>query len=144
VRPGLAHTDIHVRSLATAQADEVIELVSHICLQHAVVKMRLFARVLCLEGHDDLAAEATAAFERLVAKVPLPQTYFQTHIPHIYICVIEMRVASTELRCTQSWASRRKETTRLLSWRTRAACKESARCRSSSRQPLLSQAVLLC
>jgi hypothetical protein len=64
MRPGLAHADIHVRSLATAQAYEVIELVSHIFLQHAVVKMRLFARVLCLEGHDDLAAEATAAFER--------------------------------------------------------------------------------
>ena len=38
--------------------------------QFAVVKMRLFARVLCLEGHVDLAADATAAFERLVAKVP--------------------------------------------------------------------------
>ncbi len=121
MRPGLAHTDIYVRSLAprkhVAQAYEVIELVSHICLQHAVVKMRLFARVLCLEGHDDLAAEATAAFERLVAKVPLPQTYFQTHTPHI--CVIETRVASTEVRCTQSWASRRKKTKRMMWWRTR-------------------------
>ena len=31
--------------------------------------MRLFARVLCLEKHEDLAADATAAYERLVAKV---------------------------------------------------------------------------
>ena len=38
-------------------------------LQFAVVKMRLFARVLCLERHEDLAADATAAYERLVAKV---------------------------------------------------------------------------
>ena len=38
-------------------------------LQYAVVKMRLFARVLCLEGHEQLAADATAAFHRLVEKV---------------------------------------------------------------------------
>ena len=38
-------------------------------LQYAVVKMRLFARVLCLEGHEDLASDATAAFHRLVEKV---------------------------------------------------------------------------
>ena len=31
--------------------------------------MRLFARVLCLEGHEQMAADATAAFHRLVEKV---------------------------------------------------------------------------
>lgn len=40
--------------------------------QYAVVKMRLFARVLCLEGHEDLAADATAAYHRLVEKVAPP------------------------------------------------------------------------
>ena len=34
--------------------------------QHAVIKMRLFARVLCLEGYDELAAEATESLKRLV------------------------------------------------------------------------------
>ena len=35
--------------------------------QHAVVKMRLFARVLCLEGHAEIASEATEALDRLIA-----------------------------------------------------------------------------
>ena len=29
--------------------------------------MRLFARVLCLEGYDDLASDAAAALDRLIA-----------------------------------------------------------------------------
>jgi hypothetical protein len=35
--------------------------------QHAVVKMRLFARVLFLEGYESLAEDAAAALERLVS-----------------------------------------------------------------------------
>jgi len=34
--------------------------------------MRLFARVLLLEGHDEVAAEAAAAYERLHAKLGAP------------------------------------------------------------------------
>jgi hypothetical protein len=41
-------------------------------LQFAVVKMRLFARVLCLEGFDELAAEAADALARLVARLGDP------------------------------------------------------------------------
>ena len=41
--------------------------------QHAVIKMRLFARVLCLEGYDDLAAEATESLKRLVEELGEPE-----------------------------------------------------------------------
>ena len=49
-----------------------INTIEKACGKYAVVKMRLFARVLCLEGHEDLSSDATAAFQRLVAKVPFP------------------------------------------------------------------------
>ena len=35
--------------------------------QHAVVKMRLFARVLFLEQYEELAHDATEALQRLIA-----------------------------------------------------------------------------
>jgi hypothetical protein len=35
--------------------------------KHAVTKMRLFARVAFLEGHEDVAAAAADALQRLVA-----------------------------------------------------------------------------
>lgn len=41
--------------------------------KHAVAKMRLFARVLFLEGHQEMAAEAAAALERLVRELGDPE-----------------------------------------------------------------------
>ena len=43
------------------------------CGQYAVVKMKLFARVLCLEGFDQLATDATDAYQRLVVKLGEPK-----------------------------------------------------------------------
>ena len=68
--------------------------------QFAVVKMRLFARVLCLEGHDDVAADATAAFERLVAKVCAHTQIIHNVCMYVCVCVsVFARTRSTHSAC---------------------------------------------
>jgi hypothetical protein len=42
-----------------------IKTIERACGQHAVVKMRLFARVLCLEGYDELSGGLAVPSVRL-------------------------------------------------------------------------------
>jgi hypothetical protein len=68
------HTLHRVTTMSPAALARRIVTIEKACGKYAVVKMRLFARVLCLEGYEELAADATAAFERLVAKLGEPNT----------------------------------------------------------------------
>uniref|UniRef100_A0A7S2WS01 Uncharacterized protein n=1 Tax=Rhizochromulina marina TaxID=1034831 RepID=A0A7S2WS01_9STRA len=60
------HTLHRVRTMDEAALARRIKAIERAAGQHAVVKMRLFARVLCLEGHDELASDATASLQRLI------------------------------------------------------------------------------
>jgi len=60
------HTLMRVRTMSEKKLDQRIRTIERAKGQHAVIKMRLFARVLCLEGYEDLAAEATESLKRLV------------------------------------------------------------------------------
>ena len=67
------HTLMRVRTMsedALARRRKAIERAKG---KHAVVKMRLFARVLFLEGYSSLADEATESLERLVAELGDPE-----------------------------------------------------------------------
>ena len=64
-----AHTLMRVRTMNEAALARRATAIERACGRHAVVKMRLFARVLCLEGYDELAEEATAALARLIEKL---------------------------------------------------------------------------
>eukprot|EP00961_Rhodomonas_salina_P247203 3339821-Rhodomonas_salina.1 len=48
-------------------------LTAWLCFQFAVVKMRLFARVLCLEGYQELSEDAAGALSRLIAVLGEPE-----------------------------------------------------------------------
>lgn len=67
------HTLMRVRTMNEAGLGRRIKAIERASGQHAVVKMRLFARVLCLEGYDDLAFEANESLERLVIKLGDPE-----------------------------------------------------------------------
>ena len=64
-----AHTLMRVRTMNEAALARRATVIERACGRHAVIKMRLFARVLCLEGYDELAEEATAALARLIEKL---------------------------------------------------------------------------
>ena len=61
-----AHTLMRVRTMNEAALDRRIAVIERAKGKHAVFKMRLFARVLCLEGYEELAGEATAALGHLI------------------------------------------------------------------------------
>ena len=82
-----------------------INTIEKACGKYAVVKMRLFARVLCLEGHEDLSSDATAAFQRLVAKVPFP---FRSRRACVSLCSLTSRRLLTQ-RGSSSVSQSRKE-----------------------------------
>ncbi|KAG8468992.1 hypothetical protein KFE25_007510 [Diacronema lutheri] len=67
------HTLHRVMTMSEAQLSRRMNAIERACGQHAVVKMRLFASVLALEGYAHLAEEANAAHQRLVEKLGLPQ-----------------------------------------------------------------------
>lgn len=67
------HTLMRVRTMSEARLITRIKVIERAAGQHAVVKMRLFARVLCLEGYDDIAASATEALSRLIIKLGDPE-----------------------------------------------------------------------
>mmetsp|Transcript_12919 Transcript_12919/g.15434 ORF Transcript_12919/g.15434 Transcript_12919/m.15434 type:complete len:278 (-) Transcript_12919:190-1023(-) len=67
------HTLMRVRTMNEAGLGRRIKAIERAAGQHAVVKMRLFARVLCLEGYDDLAFDASASLERLINKLGDPE-----------------------------------------------------------------------
>lgn len=57
---------MRVRTMSEKALANRVRAIERAAGKHAVVKMRLFARVLCLEGYEALAADAAAALERLV------------------------------------------------------------------------------
>lgn len=52
-----------VRTMSESALANRVKAIERAAGQHAVVKMRLFARVLCLEGLDDLAHDASEALQ---------------------------------------------------------------------------------
>lgn len=66
------HTLHRVMTMSEPQLARRVGAIERACGQHAVVKMRLFASVLALEGYAQLAEEATAAHRRLVEKLGPP------------------------------------------------------------------------
>jgi hypothetical protein len=68
-----AHTLMRVRTMSEAALGKRVKAIERAAGKHAVVKMRLFARVLCLEGYEELAADATDALKRLVELLGDPE-----------------------------------------------------------------------
>ena len=68
-----AHTLMRVMSMSEVALANRIKAIERACGQHAVVKMKLFATVLTLEGYCELAEEAASAFDRLVEKLGEPR-----------------------------------------------------------------------
>jgi hypothetical protein len=66
------HTLHRVMTMTEAQLERRMKVIERASGQHAVVKMKLFASVLALEGYTELAEEATTAYQRLVEKLGLP------------------------------------------------------------------------
>lgn len=66
------HTLMRVRTMTEKALGNRVRAIERAKGKHAVTKMRLFARVLCLEGYDDLAEEAKDALERLIEKLGDP------------------------------------------------------------------------
>lgn len=67
------HTLMRVRTMSEARLITRIKVIERASGQHAVVKMRLFARVLCLEGYEELAFDAADALTRLIVKLGDPE-----------------------------------------------------------------------
>eukprot|EP00037_Helgoeca_nana_P026672 m.301808 g.301808 ORF g.301808 m.301808 type:complete len:249 (-) comp27279_c3_seq5:443-1189(-) len=67
-----SHTLHRIRSMSETALANRARAIERACGKHAVIKMRLFARVLLLEGYHDLAQEATDAYHRLRAKLGDP------------------------------------------------------------------------
>ena len=67
------HTLMRVRTMGEDALSRRCKAIERAKGKHAVVKMRLFARVLFLEGYQYLADEATESLERLVAELGDPE-----------------------------------------------------------------------
>ena len=66
------HTLMRVRTMDEAGLARRIKAIERAKGKHAVVKMRLFARVLFLEGYEALADDAAESLERLVEELGDP------------------------------------------------------------------------
>ena len=66
------HTLMRVRTMSDSGLANRIKAIERAKGKHAVVKMRLFARVLFLEGNESLADDATAALRRLIEELGDP------------------------------------------------------------------------
>ena len=66
------HTLMRVRTMSLSALSNRIKAIERAKGKHAVVKMRLFARVLFLEGNEGLADDAAAALARLVEELGDP------------------------------------------------------------------------
>jgi hypothetical protein len=63
---------MRVRTMSDSGLANRIKAIERAKGKHAVVKMRLFARVLFLEGNESLADDATAALRRLIEELGDP------------------------------------------------------------------------
>ena len=66
------HTLMRVRTMSEPALGNRVKAIERAKGKHAVVKMKLFARVLFLEGHEELSTTATESLERLVAELGDP------------------------------------------------------------------------
>tara|TARA_B110001452_G_scaffold213468_1_gene184229 strand:+ start:236 stop:871 length:636 start_codon:yes stop_codon:yes gene_type:complete len=66
------HTLMRVMTMSDGGLANRIKAIERACGQHAVVKMKLFATILALEGYVELAEDAAAAHKRLVDKLGEP------------------------------------------------------------------------
>ena len=66
------HTLMRVRTMSEPALGNRIKAIERAKGKHAVVKMKLFARVLFLEGYEELSTLATESLERLVAELGDP------------------------------------------------------------------------
>ena len=66
------HTLMRVRTMSLSALSNRIKAIERAKGKHAVVKMRLFARVLFLEGNEGLADDAAAALARLIDELGDP------------------------------------------------------------------------
>ena len=64
---------MRVRTMDEAALGRRIAAIERAKGKHAVIKMRLFARVLFLEGHEWLASDAAEALERLIDELGDPE-----------------------------------------------------------------------
>ncbi|EEH53877.1 uncharacterized protein MICPUCDRAFT_69985 [Micromonas pusilla CCMP1545] len=67
------HTLMRVRTMDEGGLRRRVKAIERAKGKHAVVKMRLFARVLFLEGHDALSEDAAASLSRLIAELGDPE-----------------------------------------------------------------------
>lgn len=67
------HTLMRVRTMSEDALARRVRAIENAKGKHAVVKMRLFARVLFLEGMEELAGEAVEALERLIDELGDPE-----------------------------------------------------------------------
>lgn len=67
------HTLMRVRTMSEDALARRVRAIENAKGKHAVVKMRLFARVLFLEGMEELAGEAVDALERLIDELGDPE-----------------------------------------------------------------------
>ena len=63
-----AHTLMRVKTMTEPNLKKRIESIARARGQHCVVKMRLFARVLYLEGYEELAQEAGEVLQGLISE----------------------------------------------------------------------------
>ena len=66
------HTLMRVRTMSEPALGNRVKAIERAKGKHAVVKMKLFARVLFLEGYEELSTLATESLERLVAELGDP------------------------------------------------------------------------
>ena len=67
------HTLMRVRTMSEPALKNRVKAIERAKGKHAVVKMRLFARVLFLEGVEEVMEDAAAALERLVKELGDPE-----------------------------------------------------------------------
>ena len=67
------HTLMRVRTMDESALGRRIDAIERAKGKHAVIKMRLFARVLFLEGLEVLAGDAAEALERLIVELGDPE-----------------------------------------------------------------------
>eukprot|EP00286_Rhodomonas_abbreviata_P022890 CAMPEP_0181315024 /NCGR_PEP_ID=MMETSP1101-20121128/15142_1 /TAXON_ID=46948 /ORGANISM="Rhodomonas abbreviata, Strain Caron Lab Isolate" /LENGTH=217 /DNA_ID=CAMNT_0023422179 /DNA_START=69 /DNA_END=722 /DNA_ORIENTATION=- len=67
------HTLKRVMTMSEDALERRMRAIERACGKFAVIKMRLFARVLCLEGYEELSYQATESLNRLIAILGEPE-----------------------------------------------------------------------
>jgi hypothetical protein len=67
-----AHTLMRVRTMSEKALTTRIKVIENAAGKHSVVKMKLFAQVLHLDGYSGLATKATQSYKRLLKRLGAP------------------------------------------------------------------------